>query len=213
VWVIVRATSDITIDLIDACIDGYNIDYKYYDTINNVVWPSATTHWVTSGYNLISSHTLKCQNDGNVCIGGRSDSNWWGMDVDGSKSGTNCCVPCESKTVTWRLTCDVGEFCGGIAAIPCPSGKTCIDDPRDNCDPLNGGSDCGGVCIATPPTEWCSNGYCGVGEDYNNCPQDCPAEQCGGFAGLQCPEGKVCYYPGPSCQVYDCTGFCVPIIY
>jgi hypothetical protein len=41
-----------------------------------------------------------------------------------------------------------GQFCGGFAAIQCPSGLVCVDDPNDNCDPNNGGSDCGGVCVA-----------------------------------------------------------------
>lgn len=40
-----------------------------------------------------------------------------------------------------------GPFCGGIAAFPCPEGYTCIDDPRDACDPAAGGADCSGICI------------------------------------------------------------------
>lgn len=38
-------------------------------------------------------------------------------------------------------------FCGGFAGFQCKDGKICIDDPRDDCDPLNGGYDCGGVCV------------------------------------------------------------------
>ncbi|KAL2255365.1 hypothetical protein VTK26DRAFT_3512 [Humicola hyalothermophila] len=38
-------------------------------------------------------------------------------------------------------------FCGGFAGIPCKDGKICIDDPRDKCDPVNGGADCGGICV------------------------------------------------------------------
>ncbi|HEY6559177.1 MAG TPA: hypothetical protein VI072_17960 [Polyangiaceae bacterium] len=38
-------------------------------------------------------------------------------------------------------------FCGGIAGIPCPEGQQCIDDPSDDCDPLKGGADCGGICV------------------------------------------------------------------
>lgn len=38
-------------------------------------------------------------------------------------------------------------FCGGFAGIPCKDGKICVDDPRDSCDPLNGGADCGGICV------------------------------------------------------------------
>lgn len=39
-----------------------------------------------------------------------------------------------------------GQFCGGIAGIQCPSGKVCVDDRSDDCDPKNGGADCSGVC-------------------------------------------------------------------
>lgn len=40
------------------------------------------------------------------------------------------------------------QFCGGIAALPCPTGFTCVDDPTDSCDPTAGGADCGGICVA-----------------------------------------------------------------
>ncbi|MDD5055591.1 MAG: hypothetical protein PHZ00_04985 [Candidatus Peribacteraceae bacterium] len=40
------------------------------------------------------------------------------------------------------------QFCGGIAAFPCPTGFDCVDDPTDSCDPASGGADCGGICIA-----------------------------------------------------------------
>lgn len=38
-------------------------------------------------------------------------------------------------------------LCGGIAAIPCPTGFECVDDPTDGCDPANGGADCSGICL------------------------------------------------------------------
>jgi hypothetical protein len=37
--------------------------------------------------------------------------------------------------------------CGGIAGLECPDGLWCYDDPTDDCDPENGGSDCGGICL------------------------------------------------------------------
>ena len=39
-----------------------------------------------------------------------------------------------------------GQFCGGIAGIPCPEGFVCVDVPGDGCDPRRGGADCGGYC-------------------------------------------------------------------
>ena len=38
--------------------------------------------------------------------------------------------------------------CGGFAGFECPEGEQCFDDPRDDCDPANGGADCIGVCVA-----------------------------------------------------------------
>ncbi len=38
------------------------------------------------------------------------------------------------------------QTCGGIAGIQCPAGLVCVDNPNDNCDPANGGADCGGIC-------------------------------------------------------------------
>lgn len=41
-----------------------------------------------------------------------------------------------------------GPFCGGIAGIECPEkDQVCVDDPRDDCDPQNGGADCDGTCV------------------------------------------------------------------
>ena len=39
-----------------------------------------------------------------------------------------------------------GQFCGGIAGIPCPDGFVCVDVPGDGCNPKSGGADCAGVC-------------------------------------------------------------------
>jgi hypothetical protein len=39
-------------------------------------------------------------------------------------------------------------MCGGFAGFRCPKeGMLCVDDPRDDCDPENGGADCAGLCM------------------------------------------------------------------
>ncbi|ORY19669.1 hypothetical protein BCR34DRAFT_595137 [Clohesyomyces aquaticus] len=43
--------------------------------------------------------------------------------------------------------CVKDKMCGGFAGFACPEGQTCVDDARDDCDPLKGGADCGGLCI------------------------------------------------------------------
>ena len=43
---------------------------------------------------------------------------------------------------------DARTSCGGIAGLACPEGyKSCVDDPRDSCDPAAGGVDCTGLCV------------------------------------------------------------------
>src|SRR5438552_10835695 len=51
------------------------------------------------------------------------------------------------------------QFCGGIAGFPCPAGYVCVDDPHDNCDPNQGGADCGGICrkAKKPKHKLCDN--------------------------------------------------------
>ena len=49
--------------------------------------------------------------------------------------------------------------CGGlfVEQRPCDEGMLCVDDPRDDCDPTNGGADCPSVCQAPmepEPGKW-----------------------------------------------------------
>lgn len=37
-------------------------------------------------------------------------------------------------------------LCGGVTGAACPGVGQCVDDSSDDCDPENGGADCGGVC-------------------------------------------------------------------
>ena len=54
------------------------------------------------------------------------------------------CVESGQQTVC----ADTRTSCGGIAGLPCPEGyKTCVDDPRDGCNPGAGGADCSGLCV------------------------------------------------------------------
>ena len=66
--------------------------------------------------------------EGQICID----------DPDGHGCGLACDIPGICVTPT---------FCGGFAGVKCPDGERCVDDPRDDCDPENGGFDCGGICV------------------------------------------------------------------
>jgi hypothetical protein len=84
------------------------------------------------------------------------------------------------------------QLCGGFAGIACDEGLVCADDPSDDCDPNNGGADCGGVCVEAEE----------------------PAH-CGGIAGIACEFGETCVDdPSDDCDPTttgaDCGGICVP---
>lgn len=71
---------------------------------------------------------LQCEKD-EVCI-------------DDPFSG-GCGMACDQTGI-----CVKPVFCGGFAGFQCEDKtKTCVDDPRDDCDPKNGGADCGGLCV------------------------------------------------------------------
>ena len=50
------------------------------------------------------------------------------------------------QLVTVAMADPGGQFCGGIAGIPCPEGFVCADVPGDGCNPNHGGADCAGYC-------------------------------------------------------------------
>ena len=96
----------ITFNITDGCNNGIPIDYKFYDVTNNLVWPSATTHYATQAFNATYRHDLSCRADAKVCYGARSSGFYWGIDLDGSKSCSDCCIFCtEGNSLSRRLTC------------------------------------------------------------------------------------------------------------
>jgi hypothetical protein len=64
---------------------------------------------------------------------------------------------CDGQVDEGCNTVDAGVVCGGFAGLECPMGLSCIDDPSDDCDPLMGGSDCGGLCVTSTATDGGSN--------------------------------------------------------
>ena len=67
---------------------------------------------------------------------------------DGVTYGNSCEAASAGVSIESQGACPVPPaFCGGIAGIPCPDGQTCVDNPNDDCDPKNGGADCGGICV------------------------------------------------------------------
>jgi hypothetical protein len=93
----------------------------------------------------------------------------------------------------------LGPFCGGIAGFPCPGAGDCVDDPRDDCDPENGGADCSGVC------ECNAIGLCIEGQEWDSSPDVCGCvdPKPNPCAAVLCPVGS-------TCEVVGDSGVCVP---
>ncbi|HYH96103.1 hypothetical protein [Hyalangium sp.] len=96
-----------------------------------------------------------------------------------------------------------GQFCGGIAAIPCPEGLSCVDDPKDSCDPTQGGADCGGVCVdpyaeKKPKCDYRDPNLSYVSRD--------PA-QCAAIL-FKCPEGSTAFFNDCGCGCQNTQGTC-----
>ncbi len=119
-------------------------------------------------------------------------------------------VLCYGTTVCVGSECvEPSGTCGGIAGLQCPTGEQCVDNPRDNCDPTNGGADCGGVCVATPTT-----GGHDAGTDAGTSQPDAgnPPMSCGGHRPNppMCPSGYKCVDDPNTCSMaVDCPGICV----
>lgn len=69
---------------------------------------------------------------------------------DGETYSNSCHAAGAGTSVAHEGACEEepeGQFCGGFGNLPCPEGQECADDPNDGCDPMNGGADCGGICV------------------------------------------------------------------
>jgi hypothetical protein len=106
--------------------------------------------------------------------------------------GSACSPTADASSQTAALAQD-GEFCGGIAGIPCAEGSTCADDPNDQCDPNQGGADCGGICQQEgTKKKSCTGkepGYTYVSRD----PAECPAIL------FTCPDGQSAFFNDCGC--------------
>lgn len=116
--------------------------------------------------------------------------------------GNACEAAGAGASIAHQGVCDPpidGPFCGGIAGIPCPGSGTCVDDPKDDCDPNNGGADCGGICRCETIAR------CPAGTTWDPSPKVCAcvrtANPC---ATVLCP-------PGTQCVATGNVASCVPL--
>jgi hypothetical protein len=111
---------------------------------------------------------------GQICVENPNDS------CDPNNGGADCGGVCRDEICSgatarcaagyhwdqYECNCVENSFCGGIAGFQCPAGKKCIDNPRDSCDPNNGGADCGGICV---PEQDCRTTGCASGQYCTFC--------------------------------------------
>ncbi|UJP05905.1 MAG: trypsin-like peptidase domain-containing protein [Nitrosomonas sp.] len=81
----------------------YQVNYKFYDIDNDLVWPSNHEIYYIENYNEEYSHVLPCNKGAKICIGGRSGGSYytgvyWGVDIDNSNGCTDCCSYCDGST-------------------------------------------------------------------------------------------------------------------
>ena len=118
VQVTVRAPSGTLIsrwEITDGCNDRRRFEYRFFG-LNSAntrlgTWPSRNQIYYTPGYGRTVAHSLNCISGiTKVCIGGRVDGNdqyYWGLDIDGSKGCSRCCVSCAAnpRVVSYRPDC------------------------------------------------------------------------------------------------------------
>ena len=108
----VQSTLDLSIE--DACLDGLNIEYRFFEDAVNVSpqssrWPGRNQVYVTS-FGQTHTTTLSCTPGYKVCYGARPQggSGYWGVGIDATESCIDCCTTCPASGTTthgWRLRC------------------------------------------------------------------------------------------------------------
>lgn len=89
----------------DRCNDGYRVDYKFYDDGNDLVWPAVNRNYYTKYYKTVYTHKLACKTGAQICIGGNTGDDYWGVSLYGGEYCSNCCAKCNGKTYTYNFGC------------------------------------------------------------------------------------------------------------
>lgn len=85
--------------------------------------------------------------DGERCYAPAMDGGCVGSTIFCEDSDMGCaCGGTDDCGGSFCLPMDLPATCGGFAGGACPDGTECLDVPTDDCDPMNGGSDCPGIC-------------------------------------------------------------------
>jgi hypothetical protein len=98
----------LTYKVTDSCNDGRTVYYRFFDETDNLTWPTASTYYYATQGNTYTS-SLQCKAGASICFGASentvTDSPFWGVGSNNSHTCANCCVTCQSSTVTGTLSC------------------------------------------------------------------------------------------------------------
>jgi hypothetical protein len=106
VTVVPVATGSVTWTIGDQCNNGHELDYRFFDTANNMQWPAGTLEYYMFYGNTYQS-TLSCVAGALVCYGASSNAGslTWGIGLSGTGSCTSCCGRCDGSSYSVNLTC------------------------------------------------------------------------------------------------------------
>jgi len=101
------ANGSVTWSLGDQCNNGHEIDYRFFDPVNNMQWPTDRTlvYFMTNGQSFRT--TMSCVPGAQVCYGASSNSGslTWGLGLSGTGGCTSCCGRCDGSSYSTNLTC------------------------------------------------------------------------------------------------------------
>jgi hypothetical protein len=123
------ANGSVSWTLGDQCNDGDEIDYRFFDTANNMQWPTDPTlvYYMFNGQSFKT--TMSCIPGALVCYGAASGSrtHTWGVGLSGTGGCSSCCGQCNGSSYSVNLTCP-GVGGGGtsyFANWTCGSSSQC----------------------------------------------------------------------------------------
>jgi hypothetical protein len=112
----------------DQCNNGDEIDYRFFDTVNNMQWPADRTLVYYMVYGQSFKTTVSCVPGALVCYGAASGngSRTWGIGLSGTGGCTSCCGRCDGSSYSVNLTCPgVGGGTSYYANWSCGSSSQC----------------------------------------------------------------------------------------
>jgi hypothetical protein len=92
----------------NSCDNGEDVQIRFWDVTDRLVWPTATTVYVQKP-NTTVTYPMNCTTGAKICFGARQPDHglYWGIDIDWSEACDDCCFTCSTRDVTgYDLVCD-----------------------------------------------------------------------------------------------------------